>query len=263
MCANVPNFFVGCAREKGRPPHELTYVFDVVDVDGDFNVIPNVTLTPANPAVNIVGEFSLNYETVERFIPKIDVKPTAKHMARIDALNHATSARVEDLDQEVEALNEYDLTTQNDPGLKYINDVMSIISPGRSFKYEDVWPILQTLANMGDKYKKTAETFLRRFPEKFHNTQNFNQRWSDALASAAIARTSGAPMRGFKYIEWVARQCDKAKFQSIQDNHEIMNIYNTALDPKTVGKFQHAHIARLLYQSGGDNRACLFGLLYD
>ncbi len=249
--AKVVSFFVGCAREKGRPPHELAYVFDVEILDGcDTNVVPNPTIVPTNPAVNIVGEFSLNYETMERMIPKIQVKPTAKHIAAIDKLDHSgIQSGTEDLDEEGELLNEYNLTaTRGDPGLRYIEDIMSVISPSRSFKHNDVWPILQTLANMGERYKKTAENFLRRFPEKFGNMANFNRRWTDAMSTANVARLAGLPMRTFKYIEYIARQCDKAKFQAIVDNHEIMNIYNIALDPKTVGKFQHAHIARLLYQ---------------
>ena len=248
--AHVANFFVGCARELGRPVHELMHVFDAEGYDSsdNLNITPNYTLVANNPAVNIVGEFSLNYETVECYIPKVPIKPTLKHAPAIDKLDNAASHYIEDFNEESEIMNEYDLSTSSDPGMKYINDVMSIITLDRSFKHSDVWPILQTLANMGEKYKKTAETFVRRFPEKFKNMSDFNQRWSSARSSYEVAKQSGTTVRTFKYIESIAKKCDKAKFQSIQDNHEIMNIYQLAFDPKTVGKFQHADIAKILYQ---------------
>ncbi len=84
MSATTVNFFVGCPRDQGKLPHELAYVFDAEIIDGaDVDVmISRIELT--NPKINIVGEFSLNYETPERLIPKIQINPNPKHAALIE-----------------------------------------------------------------------------------------------------------------------------------------------------------------------------------
>jgi len=259
--AASPSFLVGCARKKDRPAHELMYTFDVEGrTIEDLNVVLNQMIVANNPAVNIVGEFSLNYETEQKLIPKVLIHPSPKWTVAAEKFGIERNASVEDLEADERVLREFDLSTKDDPGLKYMSDVIGLITPDRSFKYADVWPILQTLANMGEKYKVLAEQFLKRYPEKYVNYTAFNKRWLAAISSAAAARSTGQKIYTFKYIEYIARQCNKEKFAALQNDYEVMQIYNLALDPNYVGKFQHAHIAKLLYDLYGNEYVAAYDI---
>lgn len=265
QCKHVVSFLVGCGRidkstGKQKPVHELTYVFEVDghnDPDGGININTDSVVVPTNPAVCLVLEFSLNTEApttpnYKPFIRKMLIHPKPQYIAEVERLSNKNTATLEDFNEEMAYQNELDLSAKLDPGMNYIQDMVGMINNSHAFKYTDTWKIIQALANMDQKYKGIAEEFVKRFPEKYISATHFNKRWNEALSSANIAKMSGQSVLKMPYIESIARKCNPEKYKAVKDKYQIHNLLNMILDKDNLGKFEHAHIAQIIWEMKRD-----------
>jgi len=235
--AHVPVFFVGSASKKGSTPYNLTHIYELVlhTELKEISVVLNTTMV-TNPAVNIMYEFSLNYEAPSGTIKKKRYEVIEKYQADLVELAKTVKA-----DEEADRnFGELSMQSIHDVRVGEIREILDILKPSRAENYNEWRDVLAVLAATSKSYKNLAEYFSRK-SHKF-NMPAFEKLWASLTGSV-----SNKKMLTIGSLHHWAKLDNEERYKALLKNQVYHKLYHMVLQPWREGQLSHADIAQLLH----------------
>lgn len=237
---HVPVFFLGSNTKKGNLAYRLTNIFKAtIDVKNTGVILMPCDDQFAKPKINIVNEFSLNWESPGGIIKKIHYEPQDRYVKEIEEYE-TKNKRIED-----EAVRNHGMLSLNaihDIYYKEIKDLIDTLDVKRADDYQSWFSIMCILANTSSSYKDLAEYFSRKSP-KFSQSE-FEKYWTGIINGS----NKNKKMLMIGSLHMMAKQDNPERYAQLRKEMVYTVLYNMVYESYKEGILEHYDIAKLLHQ---------------
>lgn len=233
--AHVVTLFPGNCK-SGKTPYVISHMYKLT-VKGKHIVNFVQCQTEEYNSMNIVHEFSVNYEREDAIIKK------REYPIKLDILEKIKQWSTKVKPQEEKNNQDLSILAVHNPDAVELREIVNILDVKRCDDYKDWFSIVCALAYLGNAYKPIAYNFSDKREKGIR--AEFDNVWEDALSNKNKYSYSK------RMIENFARIDSPDEYKRIKNESVFTKLTSSIFDQKVGGYTDHWHIAELLRKMVG------------
>ena len=237
--ASVPVFFIGQDREKFLNSYKIKYVIEFKTKNlkenvGLFNTINVTDSFLKKKDLNIVNELSLNWESQQKYIKKINIKLKLKHIQlEIQELK-------EDKFMQNDICDSLSLNLAEYPILLEIREIIKILPLSFLKEYNNWIKIIMALKSYSERTKIIAYELTKKI-KKEKRIKNFETHWN------SIKKDYSGKSVTINSLHFFAKKEAPHKYKLLLKDMTLTKAIELAMDPNKAGILGHTDIAEIAY----------------
>lgn len=188
--------------------------------------------------INVVHEFSVNYEKDEGLVNKLELNIKED----ITALITQWACKPSRIDKQMS--DDLSILSVHDPDSNQLKKIIDILSIDRCTEYKDWFSIVCALAYMGNRHKPLALYFSNKRQKGVR--VEFDRVWEDAVSNKNKYGYSREMIYNY------AKSDDLDQYKIIMNESVFSKLTESIFDQKVGGYVDHWHIAQILKEMVGN-----------